>query len=223
MPHRRKPAEIHDSHVKIDACGIQDERTDVVVPGQSSSLPAFSRRLVLHPVSVDAGALLCPLADLLGRTLDQRIRVTVDVAPDCPPCLVDPEQLESALVNLVINARDAMLDGGTLSFNAWPVDHVPPEASAQRRAAGHPGYVAIAIGDTGAGMSESVKQRALEPFFTTKETGRGTGLGLSTVFGFMEQSEGAMVLDSSLGVGTTITLFVPQHRDAEAREGQRAR
>jgi signal transduction histidine kinase/CheY-like chemotaxis protein len=188
----------------------------------TGKLLAFSRRLVLHPEPVDAGALLHPLADILSRTLDQRIRITVDVAPDCPPCLVDPGQLESALLNLAINARDAMLDGGTLSFSARAVDDVPPEAGAERLAAGHPGYVAIAIGDTGVGMSDAVKQRALEPFFTTKETGRGTGLGLSTVFGFMDQSQGAMVLDSTLGVGTTITLFLPQPRAAEVHSGDLA-
>ena len=112
-----------------------------------------------------------------------------------------------------------MPDGGTLSFSAWAVDNVPPEAGAERLAAGHNGCVAISIRDTGAGMSDAVKQRALEPFFTTKETGRGTGLGLSTVFGLMDQSHGAMVLDSALGVGTTITLFLPQHRAAEVDSG----
>jgi signal transduction histidine kinase len=178
----------------------------------TGKLLAFSRHQELHAAPVDVGTLLRPLADVLGRTLDRRIRISVDVAPGCPACLVDPGQLESALLNLAINARDAMPDGGALSFSAWPVADAPPEAGAEDTAAGSPGYVAIAIADTGAGMSDAVKRRALEPFFTTKEVGRGTGLGLSTVFGFMHQSHGAMVLDSTPGVGTTITLFLPQHR-----------
>lgn len=185
-------------------------------------LLVFSRRLELHAEPVDVGTLVHPLASLLARTLDQRIRVTVDVAPDCPPCLADPGQLESALLNLAINARDAMLDGGTLSFRAWPVDFLPSDSDANPRSARDIGYVAIAVGDTGTGMSDAVKQRALEPFFTTKETGRGTGLGLSTVFGFMEQSHGALVLDSALGTGTTVTLFLPQHRRVEVERAQDA-
>ncbi|HUG21053.1 ATP-binding protein [Piscinibacter sp.] len=185
----------------------------------TGKLLAFSRRQVLRPVRVDVGALLCQLAEVLGRTLDQRIRITLEVEPGCPPCTVDPGQLESALLNIAINARDAMPEGGTLSFRARVVGDVPPEAGAERLAVGHPGNVAIAIGDTGAGMTDAVKQRAFEPFFTTKEIGRGTGLGLSTVFGFMDQSHGAVMLDSTLGVGTTITLFLPQHAEAEVESG----
>jgi nitrogen-specific signal transduction histidine kinase/CheY-like chemotaxis protein len=185
----------------------------------TGKLLAFSRRQVLRPVRVDVGALLRPLAGILGRTLDQRIRITLEVPLGCPPCLVDPGQLESALLNIAINARDAMPEGGTLSFSARAVGDVPPESRAERLAAGHHGYVALGIGDTGAGMTDAVKQRAFEPFFTTKEIGRGTGLGLSTVFGFMDQSQGAVALDSTLGVGTTITLFLPQYVDAEVESG----
>jgi signal transduction histidine kinase/CheY-like chemotaxis protein len=181
----------------------------------AGKLLAFSSRLVLHTAPVDAGALLHPLADVLARTLDHRIRVTAEVAPDCPPCLADAGQLESALLNLAINARDAMRDGGVLSFRAWPVDRLPCKPDAYRPSSSDAGYVAIAVSDTGGGMSDAVKQRALEPFFTTKEAGRGTGLGLSMVFGFAEQSHGALVLESTLGRGTTITLFLPQHRGAE--------
>jgi hypothetical protein len=116
----------------------------------------------------------------------------------------------------LINARDAMLDGGTLSFRAWPVNFLPSDSTASRPCASDLGCVAISVNDTGTGMSDAVKQHALEPFFTTMATGRGTGLGLSTVFGFMEQSHGALVLDSAPGKGTTITLFLPQHGVAEA-------
>ncbi|HEX7440942.1 MAG TPA: GAF domain-containing protein [Caldimonas sp.] len=181
----------------------------------TGKLLASSRRLVLQPAPVDVGAMLHSLADILSRTLDQRIRITVDVASDCPACLADPGQLECALLNMAINARDAMTEGGTLSFAGRAVDDLPPEAGADRPIPGARGCVAIAVADTGRGMSDTVKSRAFEPFFTTKETGRGTGLGLSTVHGFAHQSHGAVVLASMLGVGTTITLFLPQCCAAE--------
>ena len=178
----------------------------------TSKLLAFSRRQVLQPRSVDLHRMLSSLADMLRRTLDQRIVIEVDVAPDCPPCQADPGQLESALLNIAINARDAMPEGGRLHFVARRVDVLPPGVLGEHDS-GHteaPGeYVAISLTDTGTGMSEAVKARAFEPFFTTKDAGRGTGLGLSTVYGFAKQSKGGITIDSILGVGTTITLFIP--------------
>lgn len=179
----------------------------------AGKLMEFSRLPALQPVPVNVGALLCPLAGLLGRMLDQRIRITVDVAPDLPACLVDRGQLESALLNLAINARDAMPAGGRLSFSGRAADALPCAVQAGQQG-DHPaavcrGYVAIGIGDTGTGMSQAVRQHALAPFFTTKEPGRGTGLGLSMVASFVAQSQGAMVLDSAPGLGTTVTLFLP--------------
>jgi signal transduction histidine kinase len=158
--------------------------------------------------------LLYPLADMLRRTLDLRFAIKVDVAPACPPCVVDPAQIEAALLNLAINARDAMPDGGTLSFKAWPVERLPPEASVGAQPADIIGHVAVSVADTGKGMCCAVKQRALEPFFTTKEPGQGTGLGLSSVLGFVTQSHGAMRLESAVGAGTTVTLFLPRYRVA---------
>jgi len=178
----------------------------------TGKLLAFSRRQVLQPTRVDIDALLHSLADMLGRTLDQRIRITLDVAADCPPCLVDPGQLESALLNIAINARDAMPEGGALTFECRPLRSVPPALQAEL---GDAAYVAIAITDSGGGMPEAVKERAFEPFFTTKGTGRGTGLGLSTVYGFAKQSQGAVTLDSTEGAGTTVTLYLPQVLEAE--------
>ena len=178
----------------------------------TAKLLAFSRRQVLQPTHVDLGALLASLADMLRRTLDQRIRIRVDVEPGCPPCLADPGQLESALLNIAINARDAMPDGGELGFAARRCDTLPAEL-----AGGRPrDYLQIDISDTGAGMPEAVRERAFEPFFTTKEAGRGTGLGLSTVYGFAKQSRGAALLDSTPGVGTTVSLLLPVHADAPA-------
>jgi CheY-like chemotaxis protein len=149
---------------------------------------------------------------MLRRTLDQRVRIEVAVDPACPPVLADPGQLESALLNIAINARDAMPEGGTLCFRAASCTALPAavrseldDPSLQEQA-----LVAISVTDTGSGMSEAVKERAFEPFFTTKDAGRGTGLGLSTVYGFVKQSRGAVVIDSTLGVGSTITLYIPR-------------
>ena len=182
----------------------------------TGKLLAFSRRQVLQPATVDTRALLNSLADLLRRTLDQRISIVLDA--DDVLCLADPGQLESALLNIAINARDAMPPGGTLLV------HLPapsaPCPSGMDVDAGEPaadGYVGIAITDSGSGMPAAVKERAFEPFFTTKEAGRGTGLGLSTVYGFARQSSGAVRLASAPGAGTTVTLYLPRVRRGRIR------
>jgi CheY-like chemotaxis protein len=156
--------------------------------------------------------LLDSLADMLRRTLDQRIRIEVDVPHACPPVLADPGQLESALLNIAINARDAMPEGGLLRFGAEPGGPLPAELRRElgEAIATQERFVAISLMDTGAGMPDVVRERAFEPFFTTKEAGRGTGLGLSTVYGFVKQSKGAIAIDSALGAGTTITLYIPR-------------
>jgi CheY-like chemotaxis protein len=184
----------------------------------TGKLLAFSRRQVLQPTEVDTAALLRSLTDMLRRTLDQRIVIELHFAADCPPCLADPGQLESALLNIAINARDAMPAGGRLSFACRAVP-VWPELKVELGQGSRDRYVAISIGDTGSGMPEAVKERAFEPFFTTKEAGRGTGLGLSTVYGFAKQSHGAVTLDSTLGSGTTVTLYLPVAAGTEAAEG----
>ena len=178
----------------------------------TGKLLAFSRRQVLQPTSVDVSALLNSLADMLRRTLDQRIRIDVEAPPACPPVLADPGQLESALLNIAINARDAMPEGGALRFRAEACVDLPDEARHDLDDPSAPkgGFVAISVSDTGAGMAEAVRERAFEPFFTTKEAGRGTGLGLSTVYGFVKQSKGAVAIDSTPGEGTTLTLYIPR-------------
>ena len=184
----------------------------------TGKLLAFSRRQVLQPSPVDVGLLLNSLADMLRRTLDQRIRIEVDVPPRCAAALADPGQLESALLNIAINARDAMPEGGTLRFKAVPCGTLPAETGEQPAGTGGlaAAFVAISIADTGSGMPEEVKERAFEPFFTTKEAGRGTGLGLSTVYGFVKQSNGAITLASTPGGGTTMTMYIPQPPRATA-------
>ena len=175
----------------------------------TAKLLAFSRRQVLQPMVLDTSALLHSLTDMLRRTLDQRLTITLDA--QAVYCLADPGQLESALLNVAINARDAMPQGGTLAITCRAVDALlavsSPEGPSVPAARG---YVAIAISDTGTGMPEAIRERAFEPFFTTKEAGRGTGLGLSTVYGFATQSGGTVALDSSPGAGTTVTLYLPR-------------
>ena len=183
----------------------------------TAKLLAFSRRQVLSPARVDVGAMMVSLADMLRRTLEQHICIEIDVA-GAPPCLADPGQLESSLLNLAINARDAMPAGGTLSFRCFSLDRLPVDVAEELGAAPDlPGaYVAIDVADTGVGMSDIVRERAFEPFFTTKELGRGTGLGLSTVYGFVKQSRGALRLDSTPGQGTTLRIVLPRFVDATA-------
>jgi PAS domain S-box-containing protein len=185
----------------------------------TGKLLAFSRRQVLQPTMIDTRALLISLTDMLRRTLDQRISITLDAGAVI--CQADPVQLEAALLNVAINARDAMPSGGTIAFACHAEHSLPAEPSVEPNSdRGDPapwGYAAISITDSGRGMPDSVKERAFEPFFTTKETGRGTGLGLSTVYGFVKQSRGAVHLRSAIGAGTTVTLYLPlvQHDAGE--------
>ena len=190
----------------------------------TSKLLAFSRRQVLQPTAVDIGALVRSLADMLRRTLDQHVRIVVEVADDCPAALADPVQLEAALLNIAINARDAMPEGGVLRFAANAVDELPVEVAAELGGARAPasGFVAVTISDSGTGMSDEVRERAFEPFFTTKTAGRGTGLGLATVHGFVKQSRGAIRLESAPGGGTTVELYIPRVSEAPVRASDEA-
>jgi len=184
----------------------------------TAKLLAFSRRQVLQPARIDVETMLQSLTGMLHRTLDQRIRIEVDMPVPCPPVLADPSHLESALLNIAINARDAMPEGGTLRFRAAVCHALPGDIRAELEDPSAPddGFVAISIADTGSGMPDEVKERAFEPFFTTKEAGRGTGLGLSTVYGFVKQSKGAIKIDSAPGAGTTLTLYIPRPWDIAA-------
>ncbi|MCM8737961.1 response regulator [Azospirillum sp. A1-3] len=171
-------------------------------------LLAFSRRQQLRPVPVDVAALVERVSRLLARTLGQSVQIETELAPDLWPAMIDPTQLEMAVLNLALNARDAMPGGGTLwilagnrSVGAGPVLGM---------AAGD--YVVLRVRDTGTGMPAEVQARAFEPFFTTKEVGRGTGLGLSMVHGLATQSGGGVELDSRQGLGTTVTLYLPRAR-----------
>jgi PAS domain S-box-containing protein len=177
----------------------------------TSKLLAFSRRQVLQPTSVNVAALLGSLADMLRRTVDQHIRIEVDAGDRDLQVVADPGQLESALLNVAINARDAMPTGGVLRFEARASAIAPldVEHGVLRPGAPDGGFVRIAVSDTGSGMSEEVRERAFEPFFTTKAAGRGTGLGLSTVYGFVKQSRGSISIESTQGLGTCIAMVLP--------------
>ncbi|HEU4967985.1 MAG TPA: PAS domain S-box protein [Sphingomonas sp.] len=178
-------------------------------------LLAFARRQPLQPAPVDAGRLIEGMAELIGSTVGPRIRLELDVPHDLPPCLADPNQVEMALLNLSVNARDAMPDGGTLTIAA-SVEQVSD--GAQDLAAGS--YVRLSVADTGCGMDEGVAARAIEPFFSTKGIGRGTGLGLSMVHGLAAQLGGALRLESTLGEGKCPALAPLRGRAARSRSGR---
>jgi PAS domain S-box-containing protein len=172
-------------------------------------LLAFARRQPLIPKSVDANQLVVSLEDLLRRTIGEAIDLEIVASDDLWCTLCDPNQLESALLNLAINARDAMPDGGKLTIvtaNAR-LDSVTADTPALL-----PGdYICIAVTDTGVGMSAEVAARAFDPFFTTKPIGQGTGLGLSMIYGFARQSNGHVTIDSKIGRGTSVRLYLPRH------------
>lgn len=175
-------------------------------------LLAFARRQPLVPKSVDANSLVVSLEDLLRRTIGETIDLDIAAASPLWLTLCDPNQLESALLNLAINARDAMPDGGRLVIIT---QNVTVDAVGLGMPALVPGdYICIAVTDSGTGMSPEVAARAFDPFFTTKPIGQGTGLGLSMIYGFARQSNGHVGIDSTVGKGTTVNLYLPRYEGA---------
>ena len=172
-------------------------------------LLAFARMQHLEPTALDLNKRLPAITALLKRTLGERINVQVNAVEGLWPALVDPTQVDDALVNLAINARDAMPDGGALTIETG--NETLDEDYAVHHVEVTPGdYVMLAVSDTGTGMEANVIARAFEPFFTTKEEGQGTGLGLSQVYGWVKQSGGHIKIYSELGHGTTIKLYLPR-------------
>ena len=181
-------------------------------------LLAFARRQPLVPKPVDAGQLVVSLEDLLRRTLGEGIELKVASAEDLWATLCDPNQLENALLNLAINARDAMPDGGRLTITLSNVQLDLAALTNPPLPAGD--YVCIDVSDTGVGMSAEVAARAFDPVFTTKPIGKGTGLGLSMIYGFARQSNGHVAIDSASGKGTSVRLYLPRLQDeATSEEG----
>ncbi len=177
-------------------------------------LLAFSRRQVLNPKTVDINALLAGSVEIMRRTLGEDIDILVDEGAELWKAVVDAGQLENALLNLTLNARDAMPQGGLLTIETRNI-HLDMEYSRAREEVSPGPYVMIAVSDDGRGMPPEVVDRAFEPFFTTKEVGKGSGLGLSMIFGFAKQSGGHLAIYSEVGEGTTVKLFLPKAADGE--------
>jgi PAS domain S-box-containing protein len=184
--------------------------------GLTRRLLAFARRQRLEPKPLSADGLVAGLAELIRRTMGPAIGVDVRLRDGAGSVLCDANELESAILNLCINARDAMSEGGRLAIGT---EEVELSAADIREDEAPPGrYVAISVADTGTGIPPEVLERVFEPFFTTKPQGQGTGLGLSQVYGFVQQSGGLVRIESALGRGTTLRLLLPLHERMEAVE-----
>ena len=187
----------------------------------TQQLLAFARRQPLTPQATNVARLVNDMADLLRHSLGERVDVEFEVAPDAWGAKIDPGQLENAILNLAINARDAMPEGGTVRIEVanatldrgYAILH--PEVT--------PGaYVLIGVSDNGTGMPPDVIARAFDPFFTTKRYGKGTGLGLSMVYGFVRQSGGHVRIDSGIGQGTSVQALFAAHARAGAKTSRHA-
>ena len=174
-------------------------------------LLAFSRRQPLDPRAVRVNPLIASIEDLLRRSLGERFELELVLGGGIWSTLCDPNQLENALLNLVINGRDAMPDGGKLTIETSNA-HLDSRYVRQQREVRAGQYVCVSVTDTGTGMDAETIERAFEPFFTTKPMGQGTGLGLSMIYGFARQSEGHAKIYSEVGKGTTFKLYLPRHR-----------
>jgi PAS domain S-box-containing protein len=179
-------------------------------------LLAFSRRQTLDPKPTQANSLIEGMQELIDRTAGPAITVSTSLAPDLWSTLCDPNQLESALLNLCINARDAMPEGGQLTIRTTNIWVDERDAHEQDMLSGQ--YVAIAVMDNGIGMTADIVARAFDPFFTTKPIGMGTGLGLSMIYGFAKQSGGQARIYSEAGKGTTVWIYLPRHLEEGKQE-----
>jgi two-component system, cell cycle sensor histidine kinase and response regulator CckA len=178
--------------------------------GLVRQLLAFSRQQTLRPQVLQLGDVLSELSILLGRLLGENIELKLDQASGLWPVKADLHQFEQVIINLAVNSRDAMHDGGKLTIRTANVDERESrELGARHIPLGE--YVLIEVRDTGCGMSEEVKQKIFEPFFSTKEIGRGTGLGLSTVYGIVKQTGGYIYTESEEGQGTTMRVYLPRY------------
>jgi len=193
----RRPGISENKRVRFAEAVVQASSRAAALTGQ---LLAFARRQPLQPEAIDINALIRGMTDLLDRTLGERITVTTELAEIACTVEADRAQLESAVLNIAVNARDAMPDGGRLEIRTAVVEDAEGDDGAM---------VALSVSDTGSGMDEDTVSRAFEPFFTTKMTGKGTGLGLSQVYGFATQSGGDVRIASRPASGTIVTLLLP--------------
>ncbi|MBV8704364.1 MAG: response regulator [Acetobacteraceae bacterium] len=183
-------------------------------------LLAFARRQALQPRILDPDELVAGMAELIQRTVGPQVQLQVRLGDGAWPVLCDESRLENALLNLCVNARDAMPEGGWLTITTGEAELSAADLAGEEGLS--PGaYAFVAVADTGAGMDEATRARVFEPFFTTKPIGHGTGLGLSQVYGFVRQSGGLVRLDSAPGQGTTVRLLLPRHSGDGAPDSPR--
>lgn len=212
---RLRDGRAHDVDRFLDAALQSGQRAAAL----THRLLAFSRRQSLDSRPVDVATLIRSMEDLLRRTLGEQIYLELDMAADLGPAVADANQLESAILNLAINARDAMPAGGRLTIAARNVALTKADVADSDSA--HPGaYVEISVADTGVGMAPDVLSKVFDPFFTTKPLGQGTGLGLSMIYGFVQQSSGHVRIMSREGEGSAIHLFLPRHTGDAAPGGE---
>jgi two-component system, cell cycle sensor histidine kinase and response regulator CckA len=210
-----------DSPLQRDLLEIEKAGTRAAALTQQ--LLAYSRRQVLHPQVLDPNAVVLEIQGMLGRLIGEHIRVRTRLTQEDVRVRADRGQLEQVLVNLVVNARDAMPDGGTLSFETDALTLAPDDPRIDRWEVEAGRFVRIRVADTGIGMDADVLEHIFEPFFTTKDQGKGTGLGLATVFGIVKQSGGHITVASSPGGGTTCEVILPHTDQSEVRRQEQIR
>ncbi len=179
--------------------------------GLTTQLLAFSRQQVLHATPLDVNGLITDMMGMLARLIGEHVHVALSLSPELSPALVDRGQLEQVVMNLVVNARDAMPGGGNISIAT--ADVMLEESSFPETEIAPGWYVMLAVTDAGSGMTKETQRRLFEPFFTTKESGKGTGLGLSTTYGIVKQSKGYIWVSSEVGQGTTFQVYLPRATD----------
>jgi signal transduction histidine kinase len=205
-------AELMESQIEDE--GLRSELREIRLAGERAAaltrqLLAFSRRQVLQPRTLDLNTVVSDVEKMLARLIGEDVTLVTRLEPALGSVKADPGQLEQVIMNLAVNARDAMPEGGTLTFETanavLDVDFVAVHPGA------HPGaHIVLTVTDTGTGMTDEVRSHAFEPFFTTKEKGKGTGLGLATAYGIVKQSGGYITVDSEAGRGTTLRIYLPR-------------